>query len=66
MKIRGLGTQEACYRLQQVNTRHQMKAILLLSFMLGPVSTLVAGPPTTAKPSIFFILADDLGYGDLG
>jgi arylsulfatase A-like enzyme len=50
--------------------RHFSRAIVPILFVVGVVSS-VAGqsenpPPAPRKPSIIFILADDLGYGDIG
>lgn len=43
-----------------------MKAILILSLVLGSLPARGAAPTPTAKPNIVFILADDLGFSDLG
>jgi hypothetical protein len=41
-----------------------MKAILLLSLMLGPLPAVVAAPTAAAKPNIAFIFVDDWGWSD--
>ena len=44
-----------------------MKSICLFALLLsGSVTRLAAAPPPPAKPNIVFILADDLGWGELG
>ena len=44
-----------------------MKFISLFVFaILLHCSTLVLAQKSSAKPSVIFILADDLGYGDVG
>jgi arylsulfatase A-like enzyme len=44
-----------------------MKTILsLLGLLLSPLTIAAADTPRTAKPNILVIVADDLGYGDIG
>jgi arylsulfatase A-like enzyme len=42
-----------------------MKAILLLSLLLGPLPALVAAPATVTKPNVILIMTDDQGYGEI-
>lgn len=43
-----------------------MKAILVLSLMLGSLPAPGAAPTPAAKPNILFIVGDNMGYADVG
>ena len=47
-----------------MKTLHPLSGLLALTFLIGPASTASLAAPR--KPNVLVIVADDLGYGELG
>ncbi len=47
-------------------SKNPLRFLCAVLILLGPLALLRAGEKTPRKPNVLFILADDLGYGDIG